>query len=138
MGNIEVGKELVVTRKITGKMIKQFCKMVRDQNPFHKNLAGARKLGFKDVVAPGMLTASFISGALWKLGGEGTLFGEISCLRFIKPVFKGERITIKLRVEARLSDVNQYGRYALLIIILNKERQDVILPTKAVIFVPLE
>ena len=62
---------------------------------------------FRRVIAPGMLTASFVSAVIGtKLPGPGAVYLSQS-LRFVKPVFVGDRVTARVEVTERLVERNR-------------------------------
>ena len=80
----------------------QFASLTGDSNPIHVDLNYARKSRFKNRIAHGMLTASFISTALATIfPGPGTIYLRQNLI-FRAPVYIGDTITI--RVEALTVD----------------------------------
>ena len=109
--------------KITEDMMRSFCIITGDVNPLHTDVSFARKKGFPDVVAYGMLTASFISTlAGVYLPGKNCLIHSVSC-KFLRPVILGDILQITGvvncchesvgEVEIKVTMVNQRGEKVL-------------------------
>ncbi len=78
-----------------------FSKISKDYNPIHTDEEYAKTTRFGRMIAPGMLTASFISGVLGsRFPGNGTVYISQS-LVFKGPVFYGETVKVKVRVIAK-------------------------------------
>ncbi len=83
---------------ITEEMIERFAQATGDYNPIHLDEEYAKKTIFKKRVAHGMLQAGILSGVLGTgFPGVGTIYLSQS-FKFLKPVFIGDRITLRLRV----------------------------------------
>lgn len=94
---IHVGDKTHFTKTVTDYDIYQFAGITGDFNPMHIDAEYAKKTFFKDRIAHGMLTASFISTVLgMKLPGPNTIYLSQN-LRFVAPVYVGD--TIKAEVE---------------------------------------
>jgi hypothetical protein len=62
---------------------------------------------FGRVIAPGMLTGSFVSGVIGTiLPGPGTIYLSQD-FRFLRPVFVGDRVTARVEVAERLVERNR-------------------------------
>ena len=95
---IFVGKETVIKKKIIKKDIINFSKLSGDTNPIHTNQNYAKKMGFGNLVAHGMLTESFISSIIGnKLPGPGSLWAEKQ-IKFLKIVRENDIITFKSKI----------------------------------------
>lgn len=73
-----------------------------DPQPFHIDKAAARKSIFGDLIASGFQTIGFSFRQIWDTGvfGDANLGGHgIDEVRWIKPVFPGERITVTATIE---------------------------------------
>ena len=134
----EIGEKLVFVRTITPELIDIFSAFSGDFNPMHTgaDFTGRaeveKKLGINsgDRIAHGLLYASLISAPLWRLGGDGAIFGELKGLRFMSPVQLGDTISVELEVAAK------EGRKLILNVrYRNQEDKDVIKPTQAILFV---
>lgn len=96
--NLFVGMKSKITKRIQETDIKNFVDISNDTNPIHTNEEYAQKSIFKTRVAPGMLSASLISGVLGSnLPGEGSIYLEQS-LKFIKPVYLNDIITAEVEI----------------------------------------
>ena len=92
--DIIIGMKETFTVIITKEMLESFCKITGDINPLHTNKSFAKEQGYKDCVAYGMLTASFLSTlAGVYLPGKYSLIYEVEN-KFINPVFIGDTLTI--------------------------------------------
>lgn len=134
----EVGSKLIFTKEITAELISAFSLLTGDFNPMHtgEDFSGknsiADKLGIGEGmrIAHGMLYASLICFPLWKLGGNGAIFGELGKLRFLKPVKVGDTVSIELEVKKR-----EGRRLILCVKYKNQTDEDIIGPTEAALFV---
>ena len=87
------------TKVITAEDIRNYADVVGDTNPIHINKEAALAKGFEKQIAHGMLVGSLISTTLGTVfPGEGTIYLEQN-LKFLKPVYEGEKITIMVMVE---------------------------------------
>ena len=102
-----VGDVAEMTREVTGEVIRDFAAASGDDNPIHSDPAFAAATRFRRVIAPGMLTASFVSAVIGtKLPGPGAVYLSQS-LRFVRPVFVGDRVTARVEVTERLVERNR-------------------------------
>lgn len=93
-------KELFVGQKesfavtVNDKMMADFLTITKDTNPLHNDLKFAKSVGHPGKVVYGMLSASLLSTlAGVYLPGKYSLIEEID-LKFIKPVYIGDTLTI--------------------------------------------
>lgn len=83
---------------VTGDMIRDFALLSGDSNPIHSDPAAAAVSRFGRVIAPGILTASFISALIAnRLPGPGTIYVSQS-LEFRAPVFVNDQILVSVEV----------------------------------------
>ena len=88
-----------IEKKITDKDIDDFAKLTGDNNPVHTNSDFAKKTIFKQKVAHGFLSASFISTLIaTKLPGPGSIYLSQN-LKFLAPVFVDDLVKIKVTVQ---------------------------------------
>jgi len=78
---------------VNKKKIKQFANLVEDFHPLHSNTDFAKKKGFKNIVAPGLLISSICSSILYKFLGSNYFIISQS-FEYIKPICLGEKIKI--------------------------------------------
>ena len=91
--HISVGHTESFTVVITTEMMSGFMDVTGDVNPLHMDESYAKNAGFKDKVAYGMLTASFMSTlAGMYLPGEYSLIHKVE-VEFPLPVFVGDQLT---------------------------------------------
>ncbi|MGE3832884.1 MAG: MaoC family dehydratase [Parvibaculaceae bacterium] len=96
--DIEVGMEAAHERTVTGADIDAFAEISGDRNPVHLDADFAARTPFKERIAHGMLTASFISTVLGtKLPGTGAIYLS-QTLRFKAPVKIGDCVRAAARV----------------------------------------
>ena len=109
--------------KITKEMMDSFCKMSGDINPLHRDDEFAKEHGFKDRVAYGMLTSSFLSTlAGVYLPGEKSLIHEVD-VKFKKPVFVDDELNVKGEVSEINSD---FKVFTMKVIITNQNDEKVL------------
>lgn len=120
---IEKGQKESFTVTVTEEMLTSFCQITGDVNPLHCDTSFAREKGYKEKVAYGMLTASFLStlAGVW-LPGERSLIHKVE-VEFPKPVYVGDC----LYVEGVVSEKNDaFGILELKITIRNQENEKVL------------
>ncbi|MDR1536507.1 MAG: MaoC family dehydratase N-terminal domain-containing protein [Clostridiales bacterium] len=84
--------------QITAEMQRAFADLSGDENPLHIDREFAREKGYPDVLAYGMLTASFYSRLVGVyLPGRHSVFQECS-ISFNKPVFIGDSLCVSGKV----------------------------------------
>ena len=89
-----VGMSAQFKRKIDHEMISSFANFSGDVNPLHIDADYARRSGFKNQVAHGMLCSSLFSELVGvHLPGENCLLTDISVV-FSKPVFIDDEVVI--------------------------------------------
>ena len=92
---------------ITAEMIECFAQATGDHNPIHLDEAYAKETIFKTRVAHGMLQAGILSGILGtEFPGIGTIYLS-QTIKFMKPVFIGDRLTFRLRVLELIDEKNR-------------------------------
>jgi|TARA_B110000211_G_C13997863_1_gene517033 3-hydroxybutyryl-CoA dehydratase len=86
--------------KISNIFLKKFIQLSGDNNPIHTNKNFAKKYGFKDKIMHGMLLGTFYSKFIGKkLPGKFSLIME-SNIKFHKPVYLNDTISIKGSIKA--------------------------------------
>lgn len=117
---IEIGDSAAFSKTIAEIDIYQFAGITGDFNPMHVDKEYAGTTFFKERIAHGMLTASFISTVLgMKLPGPNTIYLE-QTVRFLAPVKIGdticarveviEKIDAKKQIRLRTTVTNQHGK----------------------------
>jgi len=96
--DISIGDSATFSKTISESDVYLFAGITGDLNPAHVDAVSASRGMFKQRIAHGMLTGSFISTVLaMQLPGPGTIYVSQS-LNFRAPVFFGDTLTA--RVEA--------------------------------------
>jgi 3-hydroxybutyryl-CoA dehydratase len=104
---------------ITDDMMRSFELMTGDDNPLHVDVSFAAARGHRERVVYGMLVASFYSTLVGVyLPGRDALLQEVE-VSFRKPVYPGDRLTVRgevvgvseavRQVEIRAEVINQDG-----------------------------
>jgi acyl dehydratase len=107
MESVTVGDVAEVTYTVTAETIREFVTASGDDNPIHSDEAFAAGTRFGRVIAPGMLTGSFVSSVIGtRLPGPGTIYLSQS-FRFLRPVYVGDRVTARVEVVERLPERNR-------------------------------
>jgi len=97
----QVGYEAAIERTISETDIEAFAALTGDRNPLHLDAVFARRTPFGRPIAHGMLSASFVSTVIGMLlPGPGALWTGLS-IRFVRPAFAGDTLTVSLRVRHR-------------------------------------
>ncbi len=100
--DIFTGQEAELISLVKDKDIETFAKVTGDLNPIHINDEFAKNSIFKKKIAHGFLSASYISAVIGtKLPGPGCIYVRQS-LRFLAPVFPGDKIITKVKVKSIL------------------------------------
>ena len=95
---LELGQTATLSREVTDSEVRRFAEVSTDFNPVHLDDAAAAQSRFGRRIAHGMLSAAWISAALGTvLPGPGVIYLS-QTLRFLKPVFLGDTITVQLKV----------------------------------------
>jgi 3-hydroxybutyryl-CoA dehydratase len=89
-----IGMSAQFKRKIDGEMINGFAQISGDSNPLHIDSDYARRSGFKDQIAHGMLCSSLFSELVGvHLPGENCLLTDISVM-YSKPIFVDDEVSV--------------------------------------------
>lgn len=95
---VQVGMEASMTRQVTDADIQVFADLSGDYNPVHLDDEYAAASPFKQRIAHGMLSATFLSTLLGtKLPGEGSIYTS-QTLKFVRPVYVDDTVTAKVSV----------------------------------------
>ena len=98
---VEVGRKVSLTKAIAEEGVATFAKVSGDTNPLHLKADYAAKTRFKQRLAHGVLSASFISAAVAQVADPAvTVVYLTQSLRFRRPVFIGDTITATAEVTA--------------------------------------
>ena len=105
----EIGQGEIFEYKflVTDEKVRLFAEATGDDNPIHLDEEQAKKSIFKTRVAHGMLSAGFVSAVLGtRFPGMGTIYlGQT--MKFLKPVFLGDEITVRLTVLEKNPEKNR-------------------------------
>ena len=95
---LQVGDAVEFSKTLSESDIYQFAGITGDLNPVHINQAFAERTYFKQRIAHGMLTASFISTCIgMHLPGPGTVYLSQD-IQFKAAAFIGDTITARVEV----------------------------------------
>ena len=93
---LEIGDSASFTKTLSETDVYLFADITGDMNPAHVDAVSAAQGMFKQRIAHGMLSGSFISTVLaMQLPGPGTIYVGQN-LQFRGPVFIGDTITAKV------------------------------------------
>jgi phosphate acetyltransferase/phosphate butyryltransferase len=107
MEDVAVGDVADITYPVTAETIREFVTASGDDNPIHSDAAFAAATRFGRVIAPGMLTGSFVSSVIGtRLPGPGTIYLSQS-FRFMRPVYIDDRVTARVEVVERVLERNR-------------------------------
>jgi 3-hydroxybutyryl-CoA dehydratase len=107
INQLAVGQSYETSFAISAELIERFAEVTGDHNPIHLNEDYAVKSIFKQRVAQGMLQAGLLSGILGcYFPGVGTIYLS-QTLKFIKPVFIKDQITLRLEILEIISEKNR-------------------------------
>lgn len=96
-GKFEIGRKHTVTRSFTEREVDAFGYLSGDLNPLHMDDEFASHSPFGRRVVHGLLTAAVVSRVHTELTGPGFAYAGQE-LRFLKPVFIGDRITVEVTI----------------------------------------
>ncbi len=98
---LRVGMSALYSKTVTESDINLFCAISGDTNPLHLDHEYAKSTMFGGPIAPGMLSACFISTVIGtKLPGPGCVYVSQNC-RFKAPVRAGDTV----RARATITDI---------------------------------
>ena len=93
-----IGQIATISKTVSDNDVKQFAKLVGDENPIHIDDEFAKQSQFGKRIVHGMFGASLISAVLgMKLPGPGAIYLS-QFLQFTAPVFIGDKITAQVKV----------------------------------------
>lgn len=93
--------------RMTEKMMIDFTRALGDFTSFHQDPEMAKDCYFGKIVAPGMLTASLLGFVLGtEYPGLGTIYVSQD-IKFLKPVFAGDLLTITVSVLQVMTERNR-------------------------------
>lgn len=96
--DLSVGMTATFTKQVTEADIRTFADVCGDHNPVHLDAEFAKTTIFKERIAHGMLSASFISTAIGvHLPGPGTIYLSQN-LKFKAPVKINDTVTARVEV----------------------------------------
>lgn len=94
----EKGQAVKISKTVSRETVEKFAELSGDYNPIHLDEGFAEKTRLKKCIAHGMIGASYISAVLGtEFPGSGTIYIEQQ-LKFIKPVYVGECITVEVEI----------------------------------------
>lgn len=107
---LQIGDSASFTKTLSETDIYLFAGVTGDLNPAHVNAVSAAEGMFKQRIAHGMLTASFISTVLaMHLPGPGTIYlGQE--VQFRGPVFIGDTVTARVECIEKL-DQRKWAKF---------------------------
>lgn len=131
---IKIGDEAKLIHILKEKDVQLFAIMSGDVNPAHLDPEFAKNNIFHAIVGHGMWTGALISTILGtKLPGPGTIYLSQN-LKFIRPIFIGDKVTIKIKV------VKKYLRKPVLIFscIAHNQKNKMVVTGYAKVLAPTE
>jgi 3-hydroxybutyryl-CoA dehydratase len=135
--DFEIGEEAVTAgRTITESDIVNFAGITGDWNEIHTNKEVAEGSPFKQRIAHGALVFSVATGLTVRLGQTADTviaFYGLDRLRFVKPTFIGDTITVRQKVEAKSERDDQSGIVTLLNDVVNQRGEVVVSYTAKVL-----
>src|SRR3989442_14269080 len=97
--DIAVGQELPPLEKdLTQRHIDAYSG-VRTRS-IHTDEAWARRKGFRTTLAQGMMSTAYVSEMMTRLLGAGFIKGGAMSVALVKPVYAGDRLTVRGVVKA--------------------------------------
>lgn len=101
---LQIGDSASFTKTLSESDVYLFAGITGDLNPAHVDAVSASQGMFKQRIAHGMLSASFVSTVLaMQLPGPGTIYvGQT--LQFRAPVFFGDTLTARVECTEKLDE----------------------------------
>lgn len=107
--DLHIGMEASLVRIVGGDDLQTFAELTGDANPIHLDEAYAKETPFRQRIAHGMLSASYISAVFGtKLPGPGCIYIS-QTLNFRAPVHIGDHVIATVRV----SDLIEHRKRAI-------------------------
>ncbi len=129
--DLEVGMKATYATVVTEDAIRDFAEISGDKNPVHLDEEYASSTVFKERIAHGILTASYISAVIgMELPGPGCIYVSQS-LNFMAPVMIGAEVVAEVQVE-ELFEVKRRAILGCSVTVGDK----VVLEGEAVVMVP--
>lgn len=98
--DLSTGQSVALTKVVGESDIVAFAAVSGDDNPVHLDAAFAATTPFKERIAHGMLTASYISALIGtRLPGPGAIYVS-QTLAFKRPVRIGDEVTARVEISA--------------------------------------
>lgn len=98
---IQIGKTYSFNRTFTKEDVASFANLTGDHNPLHTNPQFAAKTSFGRNIVHGMLSAGLFSTMIGMIcPGQNSLY-LTQTLKFKKPIYLGDQITIQATVIAK-------------------------------------
>ena len=98
--DLSTGQSVALTKVVGESDIVAFAAVSGDDNPVHLDAAFAATTPFKERIAHGMLTASYISALIGtRLPGPGAIYVS-QTLNFKRPVRIGDEVTAQVEISA--------------------------------------
>lgn len=127
--DIQVGDQAVFSKTITDFDIYQFAGLTGDFNPMHIDNEFAKETFFKERIAHGLLTGSFISTVLgMKLPGPNSIYLS-QTFKFVAPVKIGDTVKAVVEVIEKRDD----KRIIKLKTLVMNQRQEIVVDGEAVV-----
>ncbi|MFX0134827.1 MAG: MaoC family dehydratase [Candidatus Hodarchaeota archaeon] len=95
--DMEIGKAVEISKKITEDDVKKFVEISGDDNPIHLDEEFAKRTIYRGRIAHGLLSLGVVSAALTKLFGPGNIWLN-QIFTFTKPIHVGDTLTAKLKI----------------------------------------
>ena len=96
--DLSIGMEASITHTVTAQDIADFARVSADTNPVHLDEVYAATTPFKQCIAHGILTASYISAVFGtKLPGPGSIYIS-QTLNFKAPVLIGAEVITTVKI----------------------------------------
>lgn len=100
---LDVGDSQTLHTIVEQPRIDSFVELTDDPNPIHRDAEAAGKTRFGEIIAPGMLGASLIPGALTRLTDETVVYLSQD-LEFLAPLKPGDSVHVETDVVEQVGD----------------------------------
>lgn len=105
-GVLTIGQKLgPVSRQLTQRQIDVYSGV--KPGSIHTDLSWAKAKGFRTTIAQGMMSTAYVSALMTDLLGVGFIAGGQMDVRFLRPVFEGDTLTVSGTILGFVSEANR-------------------------------
>jgi len=103
IGDLRPGQVFRWRRTISEEDLLAAVRLTHDRGGYHVDPAFARRAGFREAIAPGLLQASLFT----KIGGDLNFLARDIGFRYFKPVYAGDCLDVEVTIKTVEPDKNR-------------------------------